>query len=662
MININQDKNSFTLNYKGITVINHSSRKPCIEIGNGRPQVSQSHGNYKIKDRIIEKTACRNFTIRQVSDNELEINFLEGITVKAEEQKGRLVLSFSDTGSHNRFWIHFLAYEDEMIFGGGEQYSTLNLKGKKFPIWTQEQGVGRGKDLITLLMNIHSHAGGAWYTTYFPQPTFVSTKNYFYHADETAYGELDFRDKNYHNLIFWEIPKKITFSVKDNLLNTVTDLSDFLGRQPRIPDWVNDGLILGLQSGTETIEKKLKIAQENGIKITGLWVQDWVGKRITKFGSQLMWDWHYNKKLYPDLPETIKKLKQNNIKFLAYINPYLALEGELYREAQKKGYCIKDKTGKDYYVDITTFPAAIIDLTNPEAVDWVKRVIKENLIDIGISGWMNDYGEYLPVDSITKSGEDSRIVHNLYPTLWAKVNYEVIVESGKQDDIVFFSRAGFTGISKYSPLIWAGDQLTNWSMDDGLASAVLAGISCGFIGIGVTHSEIAGFTAIAWIRRSKELFLRWLEYSVFTPVMRSHEGNRPADNWQFDSDNETLKAVSNMSSLFVKLKPYRKHTIEEYYLSGIPAIRHLMLHYQNDRETAKLAYQYLFGRDLMVAPVYKKNKRKWKLYLPDDSWIHLWSGKKYSQGWVLVDAPIGQPPVFYREKSNFKELFSGFKL
>lgn len=662
MINIYQDKNSFILSYRGVTVIKHSASNPCIEIGRGEARFSQSHGNYKIKDRVTEKKACRNFTIRQVSDNELTINFLEGVTVKAEEKTGRFVLSFSDKGSHNRFWIHLPAYKDEMIFGGGEQYSKLNLKGKKFPIWTQEQGVGRGKDLITLLMNLHSNAGGSWYTTYFPQPTFVSTKNYYYHVEETAYGELDFRDKNYHHLTFWEIPRSITLSVKDSLLDSVTDLSDFLGRQPRMPDWVNDGLILGLQGGTDIIEKKLEKAQEKGLRVTGLWVQDWVGKRITKFGSQLMWDWHYNKNLYPDLPGTIKKLRQNNIKFLGYLNPYLALEGEHYREASKRGYCIKNKTGKDYYVDITTFPAAIIDLTNPKAVNWVKKIIKENLIDIGISGWMNDYGEYLPVDSVTKSGENAQLVHNLYPTLWANVTYDAIKESGKQDDIVFFSRSGFTGISKYSPLLWAGDQLVNWSMDDGLASAVLAGISCGFIGIGVTHSEIAGFTSIAWIRRSKELFLRWLEYSVFTPVLRTHEGNRPADNWQFDSDDETLKAVSYMSSVFVKLKPYRKHTLEDYYASGMPAIRHPMLHYQNDQEVRKLAYQYLFGRDLMVAPVYKKNKRKWKLYLPDDSWIHLWSGEKYSPGWIKIDAPIGQPPVFYREESDFNRLFRTFKL
>ena len=90
-------------------------------------------------------------------------------------------------------------------------------------------------------------------------------------------------------------------------------------------------------------------------------------------------------------------------------------------------------------------------------------------------------------------------------------------------------------------------------------------------------------------------------------------------------------------------------------------MRPCFLHYENDPELHNLKYQYLFGRDLLVAPVYKSNQKLWKIYLPEDEWIHLWSDIEYKKGWVEVDAPIGKPPVFYLKESKFSELFTQIK-
>ena len=139
------------------------------------------------------------------------------------------------------------------------------------------------------------------------------------------------------------------------------------------------------------------------------------------------------------------------------------------------------------------------------------------------------------VDGRLHSGESGEKVHNEYPVQWAKVNRDAIEEAGKLGDVVFFMRSGYSGSSRYSTAFWAGDQLVNWSMDDGLATVIPAAISLGFCGVGQFHSDIAGFTTVAWIKRTRELIMRWLDMAVFMPTMRSHEGSRPYDNWQYDS-------------------------------------------------------------------------------------------------------------------------------
>ena len=411
------------------------------------------------------------------------------------------------------------------------------------------------------------------------------------------------------------------------------------------------------RGGTDIVEQKLKLALEAGVKVAGIWAQDWEGKRETTFGKQLFWDWKYDKNLYPDLPEFIERLRQRGIRFFGYINPYFALEGTLYQEASQRDFLVKKETGEEYHIVVTTFPAALLDLSNSDARAWIKQIIRDNMIGIGLAGWMADYGEYFPTDAVLASGEPAELYHNRYPVEWAQINAEAIQEAGKSGGIVFFTRAGYTGTSRHSPLVWNGDQLVAWSLDDGLASAISASLSSGFCGIGFTHSDIGGFTTLGPYKRSKELFMRWAEMAVFSAIMRTHEGNRPNDNWQFDSDEETLKHFAAMSALHVRLKPYIRQSVKEYRESGLPLMRHPFLHYEHDEQVHELRYQYLFGRDLLVAPVYLPGMTSWKVYLPKDRWAGLWDHKPYGKGWHTVEAPLGKPPVFYRTVSSWGELF-----
>ena len=603
-------------------------------------------------------TVCKEFEIKESGDNQIIINFSAGLELKIEEKSDRLLLHpYCKEKGINRFHMILPAEGNEHIYGCGEQYSKLDLRGQKVPIWVQEPGLGRGKDLLTLMAEVKQGYGGNAFTTYFSQPTFVSSNNWYFHSEGTAYCEFNFKNLHKHSLTFWEVPQKIIIGREMSALETLSSLSEYLGRQKTPPLWVYDGMWIGMQGGREITSEKLKHALYAGVKVASIWCQDWEGIRMTSFGKQLFWDWKPDEKLYPDFNGYIKELKDKGIRFLGYINPFLALEGPLYAEAKEKNYCVKNKDGEDYYVYITTFPAAMIDLTNPDAVSWIKEVIKKDMIGNGLSGWMADFGEYVPTDAHMFSGIDPEIYHNQYAADWAKVNHDAVAEAGKEDEVTFFMRAAYTGSSKYSALNWNGDQLVNWSRNNGFATVIPGTISMGFTGIGYTHSDLGGYTTVAWLKRSKELFMRWAELSAFTQIMRTHERNRPDSNWQFNSDNETLSHLARMTNIYTKLKPYHLHLSEEYRDNGIPPVRHPYLHYENNETLHSLKYQYMYGKDLMIAPVIKKGKRNRKVYLPEDKWIHLWSGRKLNEGWINIKSPMGEPPVFYRADSEFIEIF-----
>lgn len=655
--------NNFTLYFKDLPVVHHRPENPFLFAGSGRASFELYHGNFTIEEELAEKIALTEVEVVGEKAGRITVRWsragIMSLTVDFQVVDGRLWVDFGEpTAGTNRLWVRLPATPEEKIYGCGEQFSELNLRGKKVPLWVSEQGVGRNKrDYVTFQADVHDRSGGDWYTTYYPQPTFVSTKNYFCHVEDSHYMEFDFRHSGYHELVIWAVPRRIVFSRRSSALELLEDLTAYLGRQPVLPDWAYDGVWLGLQGGTGVVLGKLARAQEFGVKVAALWCQDWEGRRITSFGKQLMWDWHYHKGLYPNLPATIEELRQKGIRFLGYINPFLALEGELYKEASARGYIMKNREGAEYHVVITTFPAALLDLTNPEAVRWIKDVIKNNMIGIGMSGWMADFGEYTPTDAVLYSGEDAEELHNRWPAIWARINREAVEEAGKLGEVVFFTRAGYTGTSRYSTLMWAGDQMVNWSLDDGLASVIPAALSLGLSGFGLHHSDIGGYTSLFGVVRTKELFMRWAELGAFTPVMRTHEGNRPDECWQFDSDAETLVHFGRMSRIHVLLKPYLKAAVEENAARGWPVMRHPYLHYEKDENLHQYKYQYLLGRDLLVAPVYEEGQIVRQVHLPQDEWVHLWSGREYGGGLCQVPAPLGQPPVFYRKASPYAGLF-----
>ncbi|MCF7941551.1 MAG: alpha-glucosidase [Spirochaetia bacterium] len=646
-------------------LLRHTVKAPCIALGKGRPDVTSKSGVFHVHEHQVVKTLLpeAKVTVSQPLSARVTFGDLAVLTITEQPSTACLELTFeADRIVYNRFWIDITAEADERIYGGGELFDRQDLRGSGEPLWISEPGVGRRKDLFTLSVAAKTGHFPRWYNTNFAAPSWISSTGKVFLSESSAYGKLDFSKKTRHTYYSWDIPQKIIIGSKKSLKEALSTLSDLIGRQPKLPGWAYDGMWLGMQGGREITSSRVKKAQQAGCRIGAIWCQDWEGIRMTSFGKQLRWCWEYDPKLYEELPEYIKELRAQGIRYLGYTNTFLTPGSSMFDEADRKGYLIKRPDGENYPVYVPFDPGMMVDFTNPEACTWIKEILKKNLMEIGISGWMADFGEYIPGDAVLHSQESGLTYHNRYPADWARINYEAVHEAGLEDEVIYFMRAGALGAIPYMSCFWTGDQLVDWSREDGFPSAINASLVAGVSGIGYVHSDLGGYTTLGPKKRTRELLIRWAEYAAFTQVMRSHEGNRPQNNVQFDSDDELLSHVSRMTGVFAALRPYHEALSEEYQQTGIPPMRMMQLEYPAEiKELEAWPYQYLYGSDLLVAPVIKPDRRAWKVRLPDDQWVHLWSGTEYRGGCtVTVSAPWGEPPVFYRAGSSWKDLFKEF--
>jgi alpha-glucosidase len=322
---------------------------------------------------------------------------------------------------------------------------------------------------------------------------------------------------------------------------------------------------MGGESFVRSIWQRLKA--EN-TPIAALWIQDWQGSRFTPLGIRMWWNWELDEGLYPDWRKLVQDLAREGIAALGYINPFLSdatskgnVKRNLFIEARDKGYLVARPDGSPYEIDSGGFTGTLVDLTNPAAFDWYKKVIISSILRLGMKGWMADFGEALPFDAKLHEGS-GLVVHKLYPELWARVNREAIREAGLEGEAVGFLRSASLRSSRYASLYWLGDQMTTWDEHDGMKSAITGLLSSGLSGMSVNHMDIGGLISLrrslgSWtiinFSRSKELLQRSAELSAFTAIYRNHEGNNPDRNHQFYSDDETLAFFAKFAKVFALL-------------------------------------------------------------------------------------------------------------
>jgi len=662
-----ESPSSFTIRLHGQSILIHTPEQPLFYIGTCQSSYNMRLGHFVIEHEIETKVSLHVQSIEEIHPSEIyqilfsDENKFHNLQLKFIVNADGLKIEFPSTATSNYiqsviegdellkrdkntiddsdqrnlwFSLESLSFDEETVRGGGLQFSTGDLRRKVLPIWVSEWYHDQ------LYPDDGTNHHRATHSTYHPQPMFHSSRGYTFCAYGSAYAQFDFTNEKFHHFHFAALPYRLELSL--------IDLSVGSRLYRSIPEWLHDGIILSVQGGTDVIDQKLRKMHEYGTRIAGIWAQDWCGKRITSFGKRVFWNWQWNENWYPNLKEKIVEWQRdyNGCRFLAYINPYIAVDGSLFREANEKDYLVKrvDSENLVYLIDFGEFNGAIVDLTNPQAFEWYKKVIRTNLLDLGISGWMADFGEYLPCDIRVHANIPGTLMHNLWPILWARCNHEAIRDAGKLEEIMFSMRSGYLNVQRFCPHFWTGDQSVNFSNDAGLSAGIRSCLSLSLSNVLCVHTDIGGYFGRT-IGRSREVLLRWCEMAAFNIVMRTHEGNRPTSNIQFDSDTICLEFFARMSRIHAHLKPYSRQIVQKAYEE------------QKSCLIPHTELQYFFGHDLLIAPVVESNVNKWKVSIPDGQWIHIWTNKIFNKNQYEIDAPLGYPPVFYRSTTEWKPLF-----
>jgi alpha-glucosidase len=662
-----------------------------VMAASGSETVREVRGMFSIKDD--RRVVCTRQTVDLITDNDpgremtlsghLYCNdnssLLYNVNFKLRQPGPGLLMSvwlqdpqtYQEQDKFNRLFLTYASDQGEHFFGFGEQFTHFDMKGKKVPVWVSEEGVGRGEQPITFAADItNGGAGGNQFTSYAPMPFYMTNTMRAFSLLNAAYSVFDLRSADRVQVEAWS--PAVYAQILDGTTPAEITQQLLLGQpvqRPALPDWVYSAAIVGMQGGTAQVREVYAGLKQRNTPMAAFWLQDWVGQRKTSFGKQLWWNWEVDYDRYPGWDQLVGDLNKDGVAVMVYASPYLAnisglkpnMRRNLFQEASSKGYLIKNASGEPYLVLSTDFYFGMLDLTNPAARDWYKGVLKTQVLGAGAKGWMADFGEGLPYDAVLANG-DAALVHNHYPELWAGLNRELVDESN--NELVFFSRAAYSASPAYATLFWEGDQLVDWSREDGLKSAVTGLNTGGLSGMTFNHSDIGGYTTVSNpvlnIHRSRELLYRWMEMSAFTLIFRTHEGNQPDKNIQFYTDAESLDVFARWAKIYAVLFDYRKALVAESYQTGLPVVRHPFIHYPADPETWKITYQeFMLGADFLIAPVTDPGAKQVSAYLPQGEWVHLWSGKTYPGGqYVSVPAPIGQPGVFYLQGSTWGEAFA----
>lgn len=328
MLFFDNKNNSLSIMLNGESIFDIQLNQKLFSVGKSNCSYKMSHGSFRIKEKILTEKALAVKDIN-VFNNVAELVMDEG-KCKIEIVDGNKILfSFDGFDDYDRMSFEIPAVKDEYVYGSGEVFSEFNLRHKKANVWVAEHinALQIAKKLIKQVVGIKNTVKKqkfSKYETYYAQPTFLSSRKYFFHSLTTARSEFDFENDGCHKIAINEIaPFYIGFG--ETFEDVVSNLSSVIGKQPELPDWVYDGYILGIQGGTDVMMNKVEKAIESGVAVNGVWIQDWEGRRVTAAGKQLYWNWQWDKELYPNLDEKIKELNEKGIKVLGYINPFLKL-------------------------------------------------------------------------------------------------------------------------------------------------------------------------------------------------------------------------------------------------------------------------------------------------------------------------------------------------
>ena len=494
-------------------------------------------------------------------------------------------------------------------------------------------------------------------------PYVISSKGYGFFWHNPSIGQAEFTNDK----MIWtaDCTEKLDFWVvaEDTPKDLVRAYSNVTGKAPVMPEYAMGFWQSRLRYWNQ--EQLLDVAREYKKRNIPL---DIIVCDFYHYPT--LGDMKFDSDLFPNPKEMVDELKAMGTQLVISFWPHTEVKSDTYREMKEKNL-LAETEGDLSQCDLfgTT---AFFDMSNPETVEYVWKKCKKNYYDNGIHlFWLDEIEPTLsrksPECHRLKAGKYQKIA-NLYPLLCEKAFYDSLTQEG-ETEIVSLSRCAWAGSQKYGSLVWSGDIDSKF---DVLARQIVAGQQIGIAGIPWWNTDIGGFfTSNPQSPEFKNLLIRWFEYGAFCPVMRLH-GDRAKDYIPEKADGTKLlfsgqpneiwsygKRVERILTKYIQIrnlmKPYTKQLFDQAHKYGDPIIRTLFYEFPDDENCWSISDEYMYGGDMLVAPITEQFSTKRTVYLPKGArWQSAINGKIYEGGQtVKVNARLEQIPVFLRNGNQY---------
>ena len=498
---------------------------------------------------------------------------------------------------------------DEKIFGCGESFTRLNKRGQRIVLYARD-GMGVQNEYM-----------------YKPIPFFMSSRGYGMFVHTSAPVTFDFgKTYDQHNVIYTGDENLDLFIFLGNPKEILSEYTALTGRSPVPPVW-SFGFWMSritYKSEDEVRDVAAKLRQyripSDVIHLdTGWFETDWRS------------NYQFSTSRFRDPAKMIADLKRQGFHISLWQYTYFTPKNELYQEIVSKGYNVKNEGGH------LPFEDAVLDMSNPEAVKWYQGKLA-NLLKMGVGAIKVDFGEGAPRNGLYASGRTGLYEHNLYPLRYNKAVADITRETTGEN--IIWARSAWAGSQRY-PLHWGGDaENTNSAM----AAELRGGLSFGLSGFTYWSHDVGGFVD----RAPRDLYRRWMAWGVLTSHTRAH-GAPPREPWEYDE--ALTEDFRRALGLKYSLMPYILAQAKDSSAHGFPMLRTLFFEYPNDPTSWTIDDEYMFGSNLLVAPLFDEGARERNVYLPPGAWIDYQSGKVYRGGeWQQIAA--GQIPVVLLVKDH----------
>lgn len=551
------------------------------------------------------------------------------------DKEGKILLSETG-GVDNSGDVKTVTFNGEApgeLYGAGERGHSLKLNGDSLVMYNrQNYGYTAGDPRISQ-MGITA-------------PYFASDKGYGVLFDDYNEALLVLGDTIKYSS---ETPKPLSYyfiNGENTLAGTTEGYTLLTGRQDLPPFW-SLGYITskyGYHNQKEALGA-IDSLKTRGYPVDGM-VLDLYWYGVETDMGRLEWD----KKQWPDHKEMIDSLKKQGVNLVLISQPYINKKGAIdnYNLLAEKKMLTLDSVGDTH--DVTTWvgDAGMFDVSNPATREWLWNRLK-GLTAEGISGWWGDLGEpeVHPRTIMHANGESAPQYHNVYCNEWSKLIYEGLRKDFPEMRPLLMMRGGTAGLQRYSVFPWTTDVSRSWG---GFQPQINLMLNSGLSGLGYMSSDLGGFAVDPEHPRDEELYVRWVQTGAFTPMMRTHAQQQP-EPYHYPDSEEILKKYVKMRYEWL---PYNYTLAYENSAFGKPLARPLNFNGDNPGEKySSLTDEYLWGDEVLIAPVMEQGARQRKVLFPAGEWINYnHPSERYKGGSeAVVKAPLDELPMFVRAGS-----------